>query len=523
MMISVKHHPRSLRYDTYRGVIISKSLELAVEAENITLPAPCRPSDVIHDCEDLRNGILNLAGRPECLIYNGLQDDVCSWTLALEEKLVKALPSMNVGLLMPNGTVIPRHGLMYFPQDEEVKSAEYKIQGAKGNVEFLRGSDIKPEAICWLWKDWLAKGKMHILGGSPGTGKTTIAIKLAATITNGGYWPDGERTLPGSVLIWSGEDDPADTLVPRLALAGADLSKVYFIGDIHSDDDKRSFDPAKDMKPLGRKLAEIGDIALVIVDPIVSAVAGDSHKNAETRRGLQPLVDLAAAHRFALLGITHFSKGTSGRDPTERITGSLAFGAMARVVMVAAKEESKNEEQMVRRLFLRAKSNIGADDGGYVYDLEQAELKDYPGVSSSKVIWGEAVSGNAREILAEAESQEGDNLASGSLNEAQGFLTTLLENNPLPAKQIKEEADQAGHSWATVRRAKTSLGIRSVKEGMNGWVWVFPCLKVLKFPEGAQQNCVSIFSPDEHLRYNDLQYVENDPLPHQPIYAVNGV
>ena len=112
------------------------------------------------------------------------------------------------------------------------------------------------------------------------------------------------------------------------------------------------------MEALRRKLVEIGDVRLLIVDPIVSAITGDSHKNAEVRRGLQPLADLAASTRCALLGITHFSKGTAGRDPVERLTGSLAFGALARVVLVAAKHQEEGEDGRTVRLFLRAKSNI---------------------------------------------------------------------------------------------------------------------------------------------------------------------
>jgi putative DNA primase/helicase len=160
---------------------------------------------------------------------------------------------------------------------------------------------------------------MHVFGGAPGTGKTTISMGLAATVTTGGRWPDGTRSIAGNVVIWSGEDDPADTLIPRLALSGADLSRVYFIADIREGNERRSFDPARDMEPLRRKLAEIGGVKLLIVDPVVSAIAGDSHKNAEVRRGLQPLVDLAGSMRCALLGITHFSKGTGGRDPVERL------------------------------------------------------------------------------------------------------------------------------------------------------------------------------------------------------------
>ena len=106
----------------------------------------------------------------------------------------------------------------------------------------------------------------------------------------------------------------------------------------------------------------------------MNAVAGDSHKNTETRRALQPLVELAASANAALLGITHFSKGTAGREPIERITGSIAFGALARVVMVAGKEAEKEDDDTPPRRFLaRAKSNIGPDEGGFAYELQQGQ------------------------------------------------------------------------------------------------------------------------------------------------------
>jgi putative DNA primase/helicase len=337
------------------------------------------------------------------------------------------------------------------------------------NVNLIRASDVTPEAIAWLWNGWLAAGKMHVFGGAPGTGKTTISMGLAATVTTGGQWPDGTRSIVGNVVIWSGEDDPADTLIPRLLLSGADLSRVYFITDVLEGHERRSFDPARDMEPLRRKLAEIEDVRLLIVDPIVSAIAGDSHKNAEVRRGLQPLVDLAASMRCALLGITHFSKGTGGRDPVERLTGSLAFGALARVVLVAARGDGADGRAM--RLFCRAKSNIGPDDGGFEYDLQQAELEAHPGIFSSSVSWGEAVDGAARDLLATADAV-GDDGEGGTLADAKRFLTSLLADGPLPTKAIKADADGAGYSWATIRRAQKMLAIEAVKDGMKGgWVW----------------------------------------------------
>jgi hypothetical protein len=95
--------------------------------------------------------------------------------------------------------------------------------------------------------------------------------------------------------MWSGEDDPSDTLVPRLIAAGADLQRVSFVGDYKEGGKTRSFDPARDMELLRDAIKGAGGVELLIVDPVVSAVAGDSHKNTEVRRALQPLVDLASA------------------------------------------------------------------------------------------------------------------------------------------------------------------------------------------------------------------------------------
>ncbi|MBI4191554.1 MAG: AAA family ATPase [Betaproteobacteria bacterium] len=184
-------------------------------------------------------------------------------------------------------------------------------------VSLIRGSDLKPEPIAWLWRDFLACGKLHIIAGAPGAGKTTIAMAFAATVTAGGCWPDETRAEPGSVLIWSGEDGLNDTLLPRLLVMGAGPNRIYFVGDVMADGKPRPFDPARDMQALEDQAARISDVRLLIVDPIVNAVAGDSHKNTETRRALQPIVDLASRLRAAALGVSHFSKNTAGRDPVE--------------------------------------------------------------------------------------------------------------------------------------------------------------------------------------------------------------
>lgn len=339
---------------------------------------------------------------------------------------------------------------------------------ASEGVILAKGSDLQPQPIDWLWKHWIARGKLHILAGMPGQGKTTIALAVAATVTTGGRFPDGSRCPAGNVVVWSGEDDPADGLLPKLLAAGGDPARIYFVKGATVDGESVPFDPARDMTSLMLKIEEIGNVSLLIVDPVVTVVAGDSHKNTEVRRALQPLVDLGAATSTAVLGISHFSKGGQGQDPAQRVVGSVAFSAVARVVLVAAKVKSEDGDD--RRILARGKSNIGPDEGGFEYRLEQIE--PIAGLEATRVSWGEAVQGSARDLLRDP---TGDDEHSSAVDSAEDFLRQVLGSDKVPSKSVQAEAREAGHSWATVRRAADRLAVIKVKGGMNsGWYWSLP-------------------------------------------------
>lgn len=333
-------------------------------------------------------------------------------------------------------------------------------------VVLLCGDSLSPQPVAWLWDGWLALGKMHLLAGAPGQGKTTLAITFAATVTIGGRWPDNTRCDAGNVLIWSGEDDIADTLLPRLIAAGVDRSRVFFVTGSRINGELQAFDPARDMQALQAQAERIGEVRLIMVDPIVSAVTGDSHKNTETRRALQPLVDLAANMNAALLGITHFSKGGQGSDPAQRVLGSVAFTAVARVVLVAAKVQSDDGKD--RRILARGKSNIGPDEGGYEYHLEQVE--PLPGIHASRIMWGAAVAGTARELLAEPEERPEDTGGAVELLQAE-----LVADNWTPADAACKPLKDAGFSKKQIWAASKKLAVIRKKGAMkDGWYWRLP-------------------------------------------------
>ena len=152
----------------------------------------------------------------------------------------------------------------------------------------VKASSIKMTIIRWMWPERFAVGKIGIIAGLPDEGKGQTLAFIAAQVTNGGKWPMKEGCAPqGNVIIFSDEDDPNDTLVPRLAAAGADLDRVHIIKLVRNDKNgTRMFSLVSDIEVLRRKIIEIGGVVLVLIDPI-SAYLGvgkvDSFRSTDVR------------------------------------------------------------------------------------------------------------------------------------------------------------------------------------------------------------------------------------------------
>lgn len=383
--------------------------------------------------------------------------------LALASQLDARVSATSASKNSPVAATVPP-----VPQRDGDRRSSTVSEGSRAVL--VRASEIVPEAIRWIWRDWIAAGKLHVLAGSPGTGKTTLALRIAAIVSRGGEWPDGTRPPAGDVLMWSSEDDPKDTLVPRLIAMGADLNRVQIISACIDDvtREKKPFDPAKDMPALRATIEEQRiKPALLIIDPIVSAVSGDSNKSSETRRALQPLVDLGVDLGCAVLGISHFSKGTQGKNTVERVTGSLAFAALARIVLVAAK---MSEDQGGGHFVARAKSNIGPDGGGYRYEIQQIGLPERPEIVASIVSLGEPIDGDARAILAEAEAVEVSN-PRNQTDQAEDWLRKTLADGPMRSKDLIAKATAEGISQKSLRRARERTGAKGKRHGFENGRW----------------------------------------------------
>jgi len=364
-------------------------------------------------------------------------------------------------------------------------------------IEIVRADAIKVEPIRWLWPGWLAAGKLHLIAGEPSAGKTTLALAFAAILSRGGAWPDGSRAPLGSTLIWSGEDDASDSIVPRYLVNGGDRARLHIVrGRIDAAGRRAPFDPGFDMPELTERARGIDGLKFIVIDPIINVAISDSHKAAETRRDLQPVVDMASAVGAAVHGVTHFAKNTSGRKTHERVLGSQAFVALARLVMAAAVPDEDGEP---RRL-VRCKTNIGPNGDGFEYTLSQEPVPDHPGIYGQRVTFGAALTGRAEVLLREIEKAGGET-AAPARDAAADWLRSILARGPIPSSEVKARGREAGFSWETLRDAQRALGIRPCKAGMlAGWVWTLPPPKMATNAEDGHAKPMAIFATDGHLR-----------------------
>ncbi len=329
-------------------------------------------------------------------------------------------------------------------------------------------SEITPETLKWLWPSRIPLGKLTLLVGDPGLGKSLLTIDIATHVSRGASFPDGTSCEPGAVIMVSAEDDPADTIRPRLDAAGADVSRVHILEGMRvtladNSTADRAFDLEAGIATLEAALAQVRGVRLIIVDPISAYLGGaDSNSNAEVRRILAPLAALAAKYGVAILCVTHLRK--SAGAAIHRSIASIAFTAAARSVWAVAPDPSDAD----RRLMLPVKQNLGPNTGGLAFRVATQD-------SQPRLDWESgAVSLDANSILNIEDHED-----HSERKDAEEWLREYLADGPVSAREAIRAANDVGITKSTLWRAAKSLRVARRKLGGRGagWEWSLEELK----------------------------------------------
>gem|GEM_PF-2013258 len=360
--------------------------------------------------------------------------------------------------------------LLAHPQssDTEQRSSN-RVANLRGII-LTRVSDVMAQEISWLWRDRIAHGKVTVFAGPPGLGKSQLTAFLAANVTTGAAWPNGEGYAPiGAVIMLSCEDDIADTIRPRLEAAGADVTKVHVVEGVNSKAGERKvFSVKQDMPLLEAALDKVEDVNLVVIDPITAYLDGsDSHKTGDVRAALAPLQELAMRRGIAVVVVSHLNKsGGQGRS-VNAITGSIAFVAAARGAFLIEKDAEEPE----RRLFLEIKNNLSHANGLAFY------IRDRVLPNGIRAPYIEFQAGTVDMTADQAVSQTSSLKRGGSaLDDAKEFIFQRLKNASVPAREMFSQAEDEGIASKTLRTARVELGVITRKEaGPRGRsIWSLP-------------------------------------------------
>jgi hypothetical protein len=331
-------------------------------------------------------------------------------------------------------------------------------------------SKIKPRRVRWLWDARIAIGTLALLAGREGLGKSILAYTLAAMITRGKL-PGEHFGKPKAVLVAATEDPWEQTIVPRLIAADADLERVFRVEVMHHEVHSELILP-RDL-PQMREAAQQVDAVMLILDPLISRLDGklDSHKDADVRRALEPLVAAADLINITVLGLIHHNKSGSS-DPLQVIMASKAFTAVARSVHTVIYDP--DDDSKARRLFGTPKNNLGRSDLptlSFTIDSFAVPIDDGNDLAwTGRLTWGAESKDSIYDAMERA-SESGDQKSAAT--DAQHWLEDYLtlKGGTAESAKIKKAAYATGHSERSIRTARDRLKIEISEHGFPRQTW----------------------------------------------------
>jgi hypothetical protein len=421
--------------------------------------------------------------------------------LLFDERLLPRLATMRTGHL--RGTFLPYARRLegfdardFLRELRRTQQHQREHLAASGTPVVVSMDTVQRTPVTWLWWPYIALGKLTMLDGDPGIGKSLLMTQLAANLSRGNPLPDqeGQPTFatggPHVTVMLSTEDGLADTLKPRLEDAGADCSKIKVLtGWADADGEEHPFS-FQDMPVLERTL-QTYQPRLVIIDPIQAYLGSgvDMHRANETRPLLEALRRLAEQYQCAVVCIRHPAKSSQGGKALHRGLGSVDFIGAARTGLFVEQHPTDPS----KALLAQSKSNLGPLGRTLLFTKENGQFE-----------W----CGRSR-LSAEMLAGSGRGPDPHVFLEAVCWLEERLQNGlPVASDVLRTEAEEEGLSFPTLRRAKKSLGVVSIKNGEQ-WDWQLPALRTIPQPTPlVSLASLAPLEPLEHVQGN--QHVSLD-------------
>jgi hypothetical protein len=316
---------------------------------------------------------------------------------------------------------------------------------------------VTAETVTWLWPSFIPLGKITLLDGDPGLGKSSMALDIAARISTNSTMPDGSPSIQGGVVLLTLEDGLADTVVPRLKAMGANLSQIIALESVANHDGKLRIPTIEDIDAIGQATMMV-QAKLVVVDPLMAYMGGrvNSWSDQDVRGALGPLAKMAEKMKVAVLVIRHLNK-SGGGQAIYRGGGSIGIIGAARSALLVAKDPDDEN----RRVLAGIKSNLGPLPPSLAFHVESIN-------GTSKIIW-EGNSHHSADALLSVPASEEERSA---LDDAKYFILEVLSSGPVESKIVLRQARSLGISDKTLYRARHVLEIDVKKLGYQGaWMW----------------------------------------------------
>jgi len=323
-------------------------------------------------------------------------------------------------------------------------------------ILFRQLSTVEPEPVRWLWLNRIPLGKLTVLDGDPGLGKSTLLLDLAARVTTGTPMPDGAATDQGLVVLVTGEDGIADTVRPRFDAAGGDAARLHVLEAVRDERGVRALSLPEDVDALRAKLLPLKRARLIIIDPFVAFLANyvNSRIDHDVRRTLAPLAALAGELETAIVLLRHLNKAT-GPSALYRGGGSIGIIGAARAGLLVARDP--DDEQ--RRVLAVTKSNLGPAAPSLGFAVEGASN------GAGRIHWLGETAHRANDLVQDV----GDEDERQDARDVQGFLRELVELTPRTFKEVQTACRNAGFdpSERTLRRRLRAAGLVAQRHGFG--------------------------------------------------------